>query len=123
MCTWLARHAATAALEVDSRASFSSAAFSASLAAVSVASAAVLAACASDPHPQPDCMREHCPIPLPADCSEVHTALMSQTCGNRPAASDCWANSCKSEAARQESFGAEVLQPARPCCASRMAED
>ena len=45
VCTWLARHAATAALEVASSASLLLAASSASRAAVSVASAAVLAAC------------------------------------------------------------------------------
>ena len=56
-CTWLARHAATAALDVASRASFSSAAFSASLAADSVASAAVLAACAASTLHEPNLCR------------------------------------------------------------------
>ena len=44
---WLARQAATAALEVDSSALFSLAASPASAAALSVTSAAVLAACQS----------------------------------------------------------------------------
>ena len=44
-CTWLARQAATAALEVDSSALFSLAASPASVAAFSVTSAAVFAAC------------------------------------------------------------------------------